>query len=431
MSSNKNLEYKQQVKMVNQLINGIKRRSHFISWNEVSEFAHELHQILEIIEKDLLPNYPTLAIEQLEKLFNIDQSIFERVDDSNGEIGTFYYCVSELWGKSWLALKVCDDNLLAQKILTLLVCNEYAAKDHIIEHSSQALGKPGLETLESLIVKNKKCFSQYSLPWMLEAIADAQGDVNKYISLIKKYSSINEITVGNIAERLIKKWRGQEAINWLLHQPNDIGIHKSDIEFDPNKVSDSKRYQLLLQAYDSETMLEQAQSLRWILFTKTLSKNYYDGLLKHLKADDAIKIKTKALKFACNDYLGDIGSLLRFLLEIQDLDTLSDIIIKKYVSLSVHDYYLYRPLSKTLATARYPLAACLLRRQLIDGILGRAQSKYYRYAVSDLKIAKRYAEQVNDWQGMLNHDGYMDGLKSDHGRKSAFWSKVTEAISND
>ena len=55
------------------------------------------------------------------------------------------------------------------------------------------------------------------------------------------------------------------------------------------------------------------------------------------------------------------------------------------------------------------------------------QSKYYHYAVSDLKKANDFAQTVSNWQGFATHDAFMQALQTQHARKSAFWSKLGES----
>ncbi len=412
---------------INQQINAIKRSKRFIQWNETHLLTDELYQITNAIEHDLLSFSPPLAIELIETLFNMDESLCERADDSNGELGIFYYSLAELWGKVCNVFGKNNTINLPAKVFELLLHDNYGVRNHIIKHSSNALGEEGLKQLEILIKKNEKQFKIYSLSSLYQTIAEASGDVDKYIAAIKEHSMLNEITVCDIAEKLIVKWRSVEAIDWLLHQPDNVALKDSPQQYDPQKVTLSRRYDVLLKAYDSETMTQEAQSLRWLLFQKSLSMKYYEGLLKYQSAQNLAEIKARAFRFACEEYKGNINYLLDFLANIQEYVTLNNIVIAQYESLSEYDYSLYRPLSKNLSTAGYPLSACLLRRKLVNGIINRGQSKYYKYAASDLKISQRYAESVNDWQGIPEHNEYMALLKSRHSRKAAFWALVEQS----
>lgn len=293
---------KELAKKIRQEINAIKRSTTFVPWNRTSEFTAQLYQISRSIEYDVLPKAPELAIELLEKFFAIAGAIHERSDDFHGDIGLFYHSLNELWGRAWLQIPNRNLNELAEKVCELLQDNDYAEKDHIIEHSAQALGEAGLKLLENLIQKNEKHFSRYSIAWMYEKIADALGDVDKYIAAVKQYSVVNDIIVCDIAERLIKKGRGKEAINWLLQQSPTGNVIENSLQFDPAAVSCSKLYEFLIEAYASEKFIAEAQALRWLLFKKTLAIRYYEGLLTNQSPDKIQEIKTEAFQFACETY---------------------------------------------------------------------------------------------------------------------------------
>lgn len=417
-------EPKKLAKKINQIINGIIKNKNFVPWHKEYEFMRQLNQVLEVIENDLMPNDYSLAVDVIEKLFAVDEQIIEKVDGSNGCVGGFYHNLSELWGKVWLLADSSGLDILPKKIYDLLKDNSYGTRDDIIQYSAKALGKNGLDILEKLIKDHENDFKSYSLASMYQDIADGLGDVDKYVAAIENYSSINEDTVCDIAKRLIAKWRSKEAIDWLLHKPENIELNLSSpkIAYSPGL----KRYNLLLEAWGLENMLEEAEKLRWALFEKTLSKAYYDDLLKYKSADASEEVKARAFSFATESYKDDITTVLIFLNEIQEFAEIAKIINKNYKELNGENYHFYRPLSKTLASAGYPLAACLLRRKLIDSILERATSKYYKYAISDLKIAGDYSANINDWLTYPTHTQYLENLKKDHGRKQSFWSNLEQ-----
>ena len=410
--------------MMRKEINAIINNHRFLAWNQVYLLTDKLYLILHNIEANLLPEDPQLATELIEILFKGDLRLYERVDDSTGKLSEFYFALSILWGEAWSRINNADLDILPQKIYQLLLNNACGTKDYLIHHSRNALSTEGLRKLEQLIEKNENAFESYSVFGIKKAIADALDDVDKYINLIRTYSLLNESTICDIAERLIKKWRGAEAIDWLLHQPNDVSLHGNSQHVDPKNVTCTTRYDLLLKAYESETMLEELHSLYWLLFKKSLNKKYYEGLIQYQEPEKVAEIKRQALNFVHHEFKGEISTLLLFFFEIQAYDEIETMVINNFETLEVDNYPLYRPLSKALAAAGYPLSACLLRRKLITGILEKAQSKYYKYAISDFKIAQRYAEQVTNWHEFSNQQNYIAMLKKAHPKKHAFWSQL-------
>lgn len=413
-------------KKINQHIGALKRSTRYVPWNLTGEITEPVDQIAHSIEFDLLPADPALAIALLEKLFNLDESLFNRMDDSHGELGAIYGNLSSLWGKACVQYQKNGAEDLVQRTFNLLLKNEYGTRDYLIKNSASALKDTGLKELEALIQKNEHLFSKYSLSPLYQSIADALGDVDKYIALIKSRSVINDITVCDISKRLLAKWRSEEAIDYLLYQPNDLTVDGVSTEIDSEKITyqNVSRLDLLIEAYEAETMLDEAQALKWLMFERDLSQTYYLGLIKHKKGKELESIQTRAFQFATEDYIGSINSVLQFLSEIQAYEKIDQLIKDNFSKLDENNYSFYRPLSKTLANAGFPLSACILRRKLIDGILSGAKSKYYKYAVSDLKLSKDYSGAVQNWCGFKNYDEHYKTLKEQHARKIAFWSKV-------
>jgi hypothetical protein len=120
-------------------------------------------------------------------------------------------------------------------------------------------------------------------------------------------------------------------------------------------------------------------------------------------------------------------SRLRFLQEIQAWDAVNALIQKHHDGLEGDIYPFYRPLSQTLAHKGYYLAACLIRRRLVEANLAHAQSKYYKYAASDLKYSQMYADEVSDWYHFMTHGQFVQQLQNQHGKKRTFWAQVNEA----
>jgi hypothetical protein len=73
----------------------------------------------------------------------------------------------------------------------------------------------------------------------------------------------------------------------------------------------------------------------------------------------------------------------------------------------------------------HPLASTLLRRALIDFALAKARSKRYRHAARHLQKCENLADLIEDFGPYETHESYENRLKSEHGRKSAFWSLVS------
>lgn len=411
-------------KKLSQQINGIKRANRFIEWRQAQTFVRDLYKITTAIEQDLLPQDARLAAELIEAMVALDKHLCERMDDSNGALGGFFHSLIILWGEAWHQMAHKDSALLIEKVLYHLHHDDYGVKAGLIQAMKKPLGESGLEALEAQVIKEQHRLERYVLSKTLEEIADARGDVDKYIETVKKQTPLRISTVCQIARRLIDKWRCEEAIQWLLHEPDDISVSELQCNLDQVTVAEIRRFDLLLQAYDAESLLDEAQALRWRLFELTLDAHYYQGLIRHQSADEVATLSARAMQWVLHQYEGSPSQILGFLTTIQELEAAAHVVMTRYEALDERDYHCFRPLSKTLAQAGFNLSACLLRRKLIDGILNKALSKYYRYAVSDLNIATRLAQSIQDWHGFPDQTHYVTALRERHGRKKAFWSQL-------
>ena len=71
----------------------------------------------------------------------------------------------------------------------------------------------------------------------------------------------------------------------------------------------------------------------------------------------------------------------------------------------------------------HPAGAVLLYRVLAEAVLSAGKSKYYRYAIDDLREATLLAEGIADLRGIEEHEAFMARLRSQHGRKWSFWKQ--------
>jgi hypothetical protein len=77
----------EKVKLFKTKLSQIKRRTKFVDWNEGRAFAYELRELLSLLND---VKNPDTGLELVGQFLEADKSIFERCDDSNGEIGSVY-----------------------------------------------------------------------------------------------------------------------------------------------------------------------------------------------------------------------------------------------------------------------------------------------------------------------------------------------------
>lgn len=406
---------KELYKLTDKTITSIKNGKRFIDYRESYNFADKLDQINQGIER-LITQAPDLAIKLCQRFIEIDASICERVDDSSGFMTDCYTTTYELLDRAFVEAK-SDSEVIGNYLYEIYSQDEYGLRGYILENCKHSLKAGADKVLENLLQNSP--LEDYKTDNALKTIADVRNDVDAYITLIQKEEQrfkrpLSARSIFEITKRLNAAFRSAEAIAWL------------------NKVEDddyhySEKIQLLIEAYQLEGQDKKARQLLWERFERYLRAEDYLAYLKHATEPERNAAETKAITLAKAHT--NISNTLAFLADIHQWDEVETIILAqaKAETLDGANYSQCRKLSNTLAQQGKNLAATLLRRVLVEDVLHKAQSKYYHYAVSDLKKSCDFAEDVTDWQDFDLQQAFIQSLQTQHVRKHAFWSKVDNA----
>ena len=85
-----------------------------------------------------------------------------------------------------------------------------------------------------------------------------------------------------------------------------------------------------------------------------------------------------------------------------------------------------RKISTSIAKEK-PLVAVLIRRLLVADCLEGKKSKYYDYAVSDLKKSIEFGEFIEVGRDIEHPVDHFNSLVEKHKKKVSFWSRVANA----
>ncbi|ODN41359.1 DUF6880 family protein [Piscirickettsia litoralis] len=414
------LDPKKLAKKLKTEVTALKRAKKFLGWREASQLSLQIDSLLETIEKDLLEAAPQEAADLLQALIETDRYTFERADDSNGDIGGSYREMVELWGKAWACVEKVDPIKLAETVLTVYLNNSYGVRDEVISSFKHALVPEAVNHLELLVKKLLKSKGNsddsFALNSALEDIADLRDDVDGYIDLIRQGSSeLQPNDIIEISYRLIKAWRSKEAIDYLIGYKNCV---------DPMHFYQDEINKLLTEAYELEGLTKEAQAVRWQNFERLVNASSFQKYIKHCSATEVIDAKKKAIEYAKAQSLKLTFS---FLMEMGEVALVATWVRENINDLENVHYSSLRTLSNQLAQQGYPLEGVICRRTLVDGVLVKVQSKYYKYAVNDLKQAMKFAEDIQEWGNIPSQADYHAKLKEAHKRKVSLWQLVQEA----
>ena len=385
-----------------------KRSKRFYDYYETIGFCQEL--IEEVLEpaKKMATDAPLEVANLAQVVIDDFEKLLANKDDSSGCGMDLLYAATELWGYAWTLVPNRDYIKLATLVADYFQFHSYLSLE-IFDYFKLALGKQGFAELENLLANNKRG---------LFHVLGLMNNPDKYIQAIEAHNCYDVEYILKLAEMLIEDLRSDEAINWL-------------IKYVPEKIADERLYRsrqdLLIRAYHDEGNQLEVINQRWEAFKRTLSSKYYLDLMRMLSQEQQSTYREEMLQLLA-ERTTFIGAVWAFLDDVEEYQVLSESIIKNNQKVCGVNVTPIRKLSKTLAANGFPLAAVVIRRELINYVLGEAKSKYYDYAVSDLKLCFEYGTQVLDWQEFEDNDSYLFELKTRHAKKYAFWGKVEDAV---
>jgi hypothetical protein len=114
---------------------------------------------------------------------------------------------------------------------------------------------------------------------------------------------------------------------------------------------------------------------------------------------------------------------LAFLVSWPTLDRAADLVLQRADELDGNDYEILTHAADALA-GKYPLAATMVLRAMIDFSLKNGRSSRYRHAARHLLDCSSLSSAINDFGGFEPHGAYEARLRREHGKKRSFWSCV-------
>ena len=419
----------------------IARSRSFVDWQGNRALAADLDSQRRAIVETVAKADPREALDLLWRFMALAESVFARCDDSNGTIGGVFRQACADLGPLAAAAKPRAD-LLAGQVYTALVANDYGQFDGLIEIMAPVLGVPGLDHLKVRIIdlSNRPVprpadkdrvkvgwgsggplyadeieeRSRLSIVRMaLMDIADALGDVDAFIGQYDDKTRKVPKIAAEIARRLLAAGRLDEALRTL-----DAAEHgKPSTWIWPDFDWEDTRIAVL----DSLGRADDAQALRWDCFRRSLSIVHLRDYLKRLPDFDEFEAEEKALDYTQG--VNDLTQALYFLVAWPALDRAAALVIRRAADLD-GDQYEILPRAADALAAKYPLAATLLLRALVDFTLTKARSSRYKHAARHLLECASLAPPIADFGAFEPHDVYIARLRQEHGRKESFWSLV-------
>lgn len=422
----------------------IARAQSFVDWRKIRELAADLEMQRRTIVDQIATGDAAEALALLWRFMEIAESVQSRCDDSNGVVGDVFRTACRDLGPIAQGAGA-DPVALADRAFAALAENGYGQYDDLIATLAPVLGNAGLDHLKARFVKlsntpvekpaqrerkvigwgtggvlyedEMKAYSRKStIRLALQAIADAQGDVDAFIALHDHKTRKVPAIAAEIARRLLAANRAEDALRTL-----DAAEHGRD-EMPDDTWADFEWEDARIDTLDALGRNDEAQSVRWSCFERALSAGHLRAYLKRLPDFDDVEAEERALDHA--ERYRRMLQALAFLISWPAVERAARLVIRRTGELDGNHFEILSPAADALA-GRYPLAATLVLRAMIDFTLAKARSSRYRHAARHLMECAGLATAIADFGAFETHDAYAARLRAEHSRKSGFWSLMS------
>ena len=408
---------------IDKRIKTIGRSRSFVDWEKRKPLVHELDHLRVTLATRLGRQDAARAIALLWDFIGIADAVMERVGDGIGEVEDVFGAAMEDLGRLSAAQPRGDAKALARRVLAYCERDGFGATDALIRHMSEALGAGGRAEIRDATEAALKTAprpegrqdwradaKRRHLAFRLALLADLERDADAFIAAIRA-GGMESTHALDVAERLIASNRPAEALDWL-------DMPRRRIEDDDGADTD-----LRITALEALGRKEEAQAVRWRHFERFLSVEHLRAYLKRLPDFEDFEAEQKALDIAAAHEQAAQG--LAFFIAWRALDRADRLVRERLTALHGRLYEVLRPAAEALEE-KFPEAASLLYRRLVESVLERASSKQYQYAVRDLLSCARLAPHLPAPGSIESHAAFVARLQKVHGRKYGFWGLIEQ-----
>lgn len=415
-------------------ITALRSARSFVDWQKRRDFVRNLDLQRAMIADRVAPIRADLALDLMWRFLDLAEPVLNRVDDSSGSVGDVFHLACEDLGA--IAAKAKPDPLgLADRVFTALLANEYGIYDRLVPLMLPALGDAGAAHLKSRLAQaladrsraGGRDWRAGAVRRALQDIADGQADVDAFIALVPAAERSRPHTGAEIGRRLLAAGRAAEALAALeaaRPKPRPAPARDDEALYLAEHGDGSAWEAAYIEALDATGQPEQAQRLRWAAFEERLSAVQLRAHLKRLPDFDDVEAEDRAKQHALG--FRSFPAALHFFQEWPDQAGAAQLVLARASEIDGNLYFMLDPAAR-LIEGRHPLAATLLQRAMIEDTLDGAKSTRYKQAARHLLECASLAPGIRDFGAFETHDAFVGRMRAKHGRKTGFWSQVSEA----
>ena len=394
------------------------------SYEKGREIIAALDELRAMIVENLGAEEPRPALNLLWQLIELHPSILELVDDSSGRVGDLF--TTACYDLGPLAERASiDPDELAALVFQKITNNHYGIYDDLISNLSTALGRRGRAKLRELLLQRRQQnlthdriaanadrhhdFTLGGLSLALRKIAEIEGDFDAFIDTYHGRDLTNPHFASEIALQLLRADRAAEALSYLDRaQPSEQKRHFGQLKWTDTRIA----------ALEALKRTDEAQALRLAFFQLHLSLPHLREYLRRLPDFEDFEAEQRALDHVVGH--AEVHTALSFLVEWPAYGCAAQLVLSRIKEIDGDRYELLDP-AASLIEGKYPLAAVLLRRALIEVTLRKGRAARYKHAARHVRKIDSLNSQIGDYGNFETHDQFMERLRNTHPRKTGFW----------
>ena len=414
-------------------LNAIAAATTNVGWRTLKGFRADLNTQRRLIAEQVATAAPQEACDLIWQFIAMGDAVIERTSDASGGVRDVMVSAGQD-AATIAALAKPELSDLITRITAAQMTNSYGQNDALIPLISPFLGEDGLRRLrEAILVAAKEpAASVTSRPrtakrWRkrvlaasdalrkrtraettrvaLLAIADGLGDVETFIALMA--DAYLPATAAQIASRLLKAGRPADALKAL------DGARKN-----PRFEMPAEWINARIAALEALDRKGEAQSVRLERFRRTLEADYLRAYLKRLPDFDDIEAEDEELDRV--KMWPDANAALGLLVAWPSFDRAANLVIDRVREMDGHDAERLTYAADRLSS-RYPLAALLLQRQIVEARLAALGDTAHEAAVLPFLEAESLARHIDDFGRHDPHDTWRKKLANTYARRTVFW----------
>ncbi len=401
----------QNVKRYKDKLASLKRSRSFISWREAGAFVDQLEHMLNDLDAGICD--PWVGVELVGKFFEADAAIFNRCDDSSGNIGNVFRFTAANQFVSF-ASRCEHKEKIADLVIKLNRQDDYGLRDCLFARASEYLPVGVMRAMiqQLWILSEQAADTSPMRHWnfAIQSLAKQLNDAPLFENAKRAFGETSVAGWIEIAQVYFKAGDPQMALSRL----ENISTTESYML--------SERLHLLVEIHHQLGNLKEETEYAWIIFKTYHSVDSLERLLAVIGAeqrDNVINDEIRVISQKPTLSYADAS----FMLSVERIDELEHYLLQRIDQLDGNLYSTLVKYAEAFEQRDKLVMSSLIYRALVDSILARALSKYYHHAVKYLKKLDNIALRITDWQTVLSHADYLELLREQHKRKSAFWSK--------